>query len=79
MFIHREDKINKESLAPGPVSTDMVKAVEGTAFHRNMVESTSMKRIATPEEIAASVLYLVSDAASYATGSTLVVDGGMNS
>ncbi len=71
--------VRVNALAPGPVSTDMVKAVEGTAFHRNMVESTSMKRIATPEEIAASVLYLVSDAASYATGSTLVVDGGMNS
>lgn len=71
--------VRVNALAPGPVATDMVRAVEGTEFHRQMVEATSMKRIASPEEIAASVLYLVSDASSYTTGSTLVVDGGMNS
>ena len=70
--------VRVNALAPGPVATDMVRAVEGTEFHRQMVDATSMKRIASPEEIIGSVLYLVSDASSYTTGSTLVVDGGMN-
>ncbi len=71
--------VRVNALAPGPVATDMVRAVEGTEFHRQMVEATSMKRIASAEEIVGSVLYLVSDASTYTTGSTLVVDGGMNS
>jgi NAD(P)-dependent dehydrogenase (short-subunit alcohol dehydrogenase family) len=71
--------VRVNALAPGPVLTDMVRAVEGTEFHRQMIEATSMKRIASAEEIVGSVLYLVSDASSYTTGSTLVVDGGMNS
>ncbi|HEY2774727.1 MAG TPA: glucose 1-dehydrogenase [Candidatus Binatia bacterium] len=70
--------VRVNALAPGPVATDMVRAVEGTEFHRQMVEATSMKRIAPAEEIVGSVLYLVSDASTYTTGSTLVVDGGMN-
>jgi NAD(P)-dependent dehydrogenase (short-subunit alcohol dehydrogenase family) len=70
--------VRVNALAPGPVATDMVRAVEGTEFHRQMVEATSQKRIASPEEIVGSVLYLVSDASSFTTGSTLVVDGGMN-
>ena len=35
-----------------------------------------LQRIGTPQDIAQAVLYLCSDAASYVTGSTLVVDGG---
>jgi len=70
--------VRVNALAPGPVATDMVRAVEGTEFHRRMVEATSMKRIASPEEIVGTVLYLVSDASSYTTGATMVVDGGMN-
>jgi NAD(P)-dependent dehydrogenase (short-subunit alcohol dehydrogenase family) len=70
--------VRVNALAPGPVLTDMVKAVEGTEFHRQMLEATSQKRIADPEEIVGSVLYLVSDLSTYTTGSTIIVDGGMN-
>jgi NAD(P)-dependent dehydrogenase (short-subunit alcohol dehydrogenase family) len=38
----------------------------------------AMKRIATPEEIARSALYLASDASSFTTGTALLVDGGVS-
>ncbi|HYC54259.1 MAG TPA: SDR family oxidoreductase [Candidatus Binatia bacterium] len=70
--------VRVNALAPGPVNTDMVKATEGTEFHRLMTEATAMKRISEPDEIVGTVLYLVSDLSPYTTGSTVVVDGGMN-
>jgi NAD(P)-dependent dehydrogenase (short-subunit alcohol dehydrogenase family) len=41
-------------------------------------ERIPLGRHASPEEIAASVLYLASDLSSFTTGSTLIVDGGMS-
>jgi NAD(P)-dependent dehydrogenase (short-subunit alcohol dehydrogenase family) len=37
---------------------------------------TPMKRMADPQELAGAVIYLASDAASYTTGSDIIVDGG---
>lgn len=69
--------VRVNAIAPGPVMTDMVRAIEhNQAFMDGMIDSTAMKRIADPSEIAPAVLFLVSDAASYMTGSTLTVDGG---
>jgi NAD(P)-dependent dehydrogenase (short-subunit alcohol dehydrogenase family) len=68
--------VRVNALAPGPFMTDMVKAVPSEEFRQGMIDSTALKRIADPEEIVASVLYLVSDASSYMTGAALTVDGG---
>jgi NAD(P)-dependent dehydrogenase (short-subunit alcohol dehydrogenase family) len=69
--------VRVNAIAPGPVMTDMVKAIaHDQAFMDGMVGSTVMKRIAEPEEIVPAVLFLVSDAASYVTGTTINVDGG---
>jgi dehydrogenase/reductase SDR family protein 4 len=43
------------------------------------VEATSLKRLGTPQDIAAAVAFLASPDASYVTGETLVVSGGMHS
>ena len=51
----------------------------GTAAGRAFVEGLhALKRIAAPEEIARSVLYLASDASSFTTGTALLVDGGVS-
>ncbi len=40
-------------------------------------ESNVLKRLATPDELIGMILYLMSDASSYATGQDFLVDGGM--
>jgi NAD(P)-dependent dehydrogenase (short-subunit alcohol dehydrogenase family) len=72
--------VRVNSISPGYVETAL------TARSRAMPERldewlrrTPMGRIGQPDEIAGAVLYLVSDAASYVTGSDLVIDGGYTS
>ena len=43
-----------------------------------MIASTSMRRIGRPEEVAAAIAFLASDDASYVTGQTLNVSGGLS-
>ncbi|WP_439437237.1 SDR family oxidoreductase [Salinivibrio costicola] len=63
-------------VAPGYTATPMV-----TAMREDVLESITnqipMKRLAKPEEIAASVAYLASEAGAYITGETLSVNGGL--
>jgi NAD(P)-dependent dehydrogenase (short-subunit alcohol dehydrogenase family) len=46
-------------------------------LERALVEASPAKRIATTEEIAASVTFLCTDAAAYITGHALAIDGGV--
>lgn len=70
-------KIRVNALLPG--GTDTPAATFKTPDERAFVEGLhALKRIARPEEIAASALYLASDAASFTTGTALFADGGVS-
>jgi NAD(P)-dependent dehydrogenase (short-subunit alcohol dehydrogenase family) len=65
-------------IAPGPVRTGLLaRMVEGRVALEAIAESVPMGRISEPSEISRSVLWLCSEAASYITGHTLVLDGGL--
>ena len=67
--------IRVNALAPGYVKTEM-SPVDRPEFQQHWVLDAPQQRYATPEEIAPSVVYLASDAASFTTGTVLVTDGG---
>jgi len=63
-------------VAPGFIETDMTSGLPDEA-KKTILAQTPAGRIGRPEEIAAAVLYLASDEASYVTGQVLRVNGGM--
>ncbi|MEQ1631158.1 MAG: 3-oxoacyl-[acyl-carrier-protein] reductase [Planctomycetota bacterium] len=63
-------------IAPGFITTDMTAQIP-EELRRSMLQTIPLGRLGQPEDIAAAVVFLCSDAASYITGQTLVVDGGM--
>jgi len=67
--------IRVNALAPGYTKTEMA-PVDRPEFRRQWIEDAPMRRYATPEEIAPSVVFLASPASSFMTGAILVVDGG---
>jgi 3-oxoacyl-[acyl-carrier protein] reductase len=68
--------ITVNAVAPGFIATDMTEALGDDVVGR-AVEQISLGRLGTPEEVASVVGYLASDEASYITGQTIVVDGGL--
>lgn len=68
--------IRVNAVAPGTVRTDMVLNTP-EAFQEAAVDAQLIKRMAEPDELVPGVLYLASDASSFVTGQTLVIDGGM--
>lgn len=76
-------KINVNAVSPGPVGTDFFnrtglpkEAIDG--FANQILSAVPLGRFGAPQEIAAVATFLLSDDASYVTGSEYVVDGGMS-
>src|SRR2546421_7041756 len=68
--------ITVNAVAPGYISTDMTNALN-EEIQKSIQDKIPLKRVGTPEEIAAAVAFLASPEAGYITGQTLCVDGGI--
>ena len=65
-------------IAPGLVQTDFAKYLwENPELLKTVTEPAPLKRIGQPDEIAGAAVFLASPAASYMTGQTVVIDGGL--
>ncbi|KAI0105775.1 2,5-dichloro-2,5-cyclohexadiene-1,4-diol dehydrogenase [Nemania sp. FL0031] len=69
------DNIRVNAIHPGIIATPMVMR-QPEEFNQPVVDSTPLRRMGTPREIAKCVLFMASDDAAYMTGSAVVVDGG---
>jgi NAD(P)-dependent dehydrogenase (short-subunit alcohol dehydrogenase family) len=68
--------ITANVIAPGPVMTDMIAALSPER-QETLTAAVPLGRMASPEEIAAVIAFVASDAAAYITGAVIPVDGGL--
>jgi 2-hydroxycyclohexanecarboxyl-CoA dehydrogenase len=77
-------RVRCNAVAPGPIETPLLNAAPamlgeiGERLKKGMVDATAMGRSGEPEEVAAAIAFLVSEDASYVTGQTLNVSGGLS-
>ncbi len=76
---HAADKIRVNAVCPGFIATPMIEPFleKVPGLRQALTNNIPMKRIGTPEDVAALVTWLSSDQACYVTGSTYTVDGGI--
>jgi 2-hydroxycyclohexanecarboxyl-CoA dehydrogenase len=77
-------RVRCNAVAPGPIETPLLNAAPallgeiGERLKQGMVNATVMGRAGEPEEVAAAIAFLASEDASYVTGQTLNVSGGLS-
>jgi 3-oxoacyl-[acyl-carrier protein] reductase len=69
-------RVRVNVLAPGWIDTSFGEGLDD-GMRRTVAESTPLKRWGTPEDVAGAAVFLASPAASFLTGQTLMVGGGM--
>ena len=74
---HGPDGIRVNALLPGGTKTAM--AGDDPDGHDYVASLHALKRMATPEEIAKAALFLISDQATFVTGTAMLADGGISS
>jgi NAD(P)-dependent dehydrogenase (short-subunit alcohol dehydrogenase family) len=67
--------VRVNAIAPGPILTDNLKRA-GAAAQQAAATAMPVQRVGRPEEVAAAVVWLCSEAAGFITGTTLTIDGG---
>ena len=67
--------VRVNAVAPGPILTDNLTRA-GAAAQEAAAKAMPLQRVGEPEEVAAAVVWLCSDAAGFITGTTLTIDGG---
>lgn len=75
-FARKGASVRVNTIAPGYIMTDILKTVPQDLLDK-FAGMTMLKRLGEPKEIANTALFLASDEASYITGHTLSVNGGM--
>ena len=78
---HAAEGIRALSVCPGTTRTPLVDAAiaaapDGAAHERRLAESRPLRRLGTPEEIAAAIVFAAGEGAGFMTGTEIVVDGG---
>jgi len=77
-------RVRCNAVAPGPIETPLLNAAEemlgeiGARLKQGMVNATALQRSGEPEEVAAAIAFLASEDASYVTGQTLNISGGLS-
>jgi 2-hydroxycyclohexanecarboxyl-CoA dehydrogenase len=77
-------RVRCNAVAPGPIETPLLNAAPATLgelgerLKQGMVNATAMGRIGEPDEVAAAIVFLAGEDASYITGQTLNVSGGLS-
>jgi NAD(P)-dependent dehydrogenase (short-subunit alcohol dehydrogenase family) len=72
------DGVRSNTVCPGTIDTPMVQEIyaEDPRRRERMIGRTPLRRLGTPADVAEATLYLLSDAASFVTGTDLTIDGG---
>ena len=76
--------VRANAVAPGPIETPLLNSAPeqlgelGARLKQGMIDATAVRRIGEPEEVAAVIAFLASDDASYVTGQTVNVSGGLS-
>jgi len=71
------DHIRVNAISPGPTDTPLMRAQTDQDVIAKMIRAVPLKRVGQPEEQAAAIVFLASDEASFITGQTLSVSGGL--
>lgn len=74
------DGIRVNAIHPGIIETELMKEdvpIVGHETEEHLVDDVPLGRIGQPEDVADAAVYLASDLASYVTGESLIVDGGL--
>ena len=68
--------ITVNCVAPGFIETDMTSFLDENT-KKDLIQTIPLKRLGNPEDVSKLVLFLASDEASYITGQTISIDGGL--